>query len=89
MKKSMYILIVVVAMGIASVFIHSCAPVAAISAKSGVQLWGENCQRCHNTPPPSVFNDDQWETVGIHMKLRANLTEDEVHKVIAFLGSAN
>lgn len=69
--------------------INSCASTALITAKPGAQLWGENCQRCHNTPPPTVFNDSQWEAVGTHMQLRANLTQDEVNKVIAFLQSAN
>lgn len=89
MKKLFYILTITGLISVSSIIINSCAPVAAISAKSGAQLWGENCQRCHNTPPPNVFNDNQWNVVGTHMQLRANLTQDEVKKVIEFLQSIN
>ncbi|MDQ6761485.1 MAG: cytochrome c [Bacteroidota bacterium] len=62
-----------------------CASSAKISAKSGAQLWAENCQRCHNTPSPSTFSHDQWETIGMHMQSRALLTENEKNKIVAFL----
>ena len=69
--------------GIASM--NSCAPTKAIAAKSGVQLWGENCQRCHNTPSPSTYSPEQWETIGMHMQTRALLLEKERNKIIDFL----
>jgi hypothetical protein len=65
--------------------LNSCAPTSAISAKSGVQLWGENCQRCHNTPSPMTFSPQQWETIGMHMQTRALLTQDEKDKIVDFL----
>lgn len=61
----------------------------AIANKIGVQLWGENCVRCHNAPSPVDFNDAQWKTIGLHMQVRANLTKDEVGKIVEFLKSAN
>jgi cytochrome c2 len=60
-----------------------------VKAKSGAQLWGENCVRCHNSPSPDTFSDDQWEVAGLHMQIRGNLTADEASKVIEFLKSAN
>lgn len=78
--------------GFASVMIalnSSCATSNAISEKVGAQLWGENCNRCHNTPSPLNFSDVQWVKIGTHMKIRANLTEEEVKKIIEFLQSAN
>ncbi|MFL5787719.1 MAG: c-type cytochrome, partial [Flavisolibacter sp.] len=54
-------------------------------AKSGAQLWAENCQRCHNTPPPNTFSQEQWETVGLHMQSRALITDTERDKIVAFL----
>lgn len=60
-----------------------------IANKSGAQLWGENCIRCHNTPTPVDFNDDEWKTIGLHMQDRANLTNDETTKIVEFLSSAN
>ncbi|TAL40862.1 MAG: cytochrome c [Chitinophagaceae bacterium] len=69
--------------------ISGCTVSQAVAAKSGATLWGENCLRCHNTPSPTDFSDAQWETIGMHMKLRANLTNDEIKKVVEFLKSAN
>ena len=71
------------------IILNSCKPSALIAAKSGAQLWSENCTRCHNTPPPSIYSDAQWEVVGEHMRYKANLTDQEVKKVVAFLKSAN
>jgi hypothetical protein len=63
----------------------SCTVSEKITAKSGAQLWAENCQRCHNTPSPSTFSNDQWETVGMHMQTRSMITEDEKNKIVQFL----
>jgi len=60
-----------------------------ISQKSGAQLWGENCIRCHSVPSPDAYNDIDWDTIGKHMRLRANLTEEEAFKIFDFLKSAN
>jgi hypothetical protein len=68
-----------------SVGIESCAVSEKISSKSGAQLWGENCQRCHNTPPPNTFSPEQWETIGMHMQSRALLTDKERDKIVGFL----
>ncbi len=79
-----------VAVFMTTILIQSCASSKVLIAyKSGAQLWGENCIRCHNTPSPADFNDAQWKTVGLHMQDRANLTSDEAGKIVAFLQSAN
>ena len=70
---------------IISFSLNGCFVSKSVSAKTGVQLWSENCQRCHNTPSPSTFSHEQWETVGLHMQSRALLTEDEKNKIIKFL----
>ena len=57
--------------------------------KSGVQLWSENCSRCHNMRPPDEFSAAQWATIVHHMRLRANLTGDEERKITAFLQASN
>lgn len=65
--------------------IGGCKASQLVSNKSGAQLWAENCQRCHNTPSPSTFSPDQWETVGLHMQSRSLITEDERTKIVGFL----
>ena len=67
----------------------SCVTPQAVANKSGAQLWGENCMRCHNTPSPAIYSDAQWDVVGDHMHYKANLTGQEVDKIVAFLKSAN
>jgi len=74
----------------ASIIINGCVASEKVSSKIGVQLWGENCQRCHNTPDPADYSDQQWEMIGVHMKLRANsLSESDMNKIIEFMKSAN
>jgi cytochrome c2 len=89
MKKLIGILLIGLGITGASVLMDGCAATASIAAKSGSTLWGENCIRCHNAPPSDHFSPAQWEVIGLHMKLRANLTEDETNKIVSFLKSAD
>ncbi|WP_452600735.1 hypothetical protein [Pontimicrobium sp. MEBiC06410] len=57
--------------------------------KSGAQMWGEACNRCHLAPSPADYNDTDWATISLHMRVRANLTEKEITKIEAFLKSSN
>ena len=61
----------------------------SISDKTGAQLWGENCGRCHNAPGPGEFSDYAWDVIGLHMRTRANLTETETEKIVTFLKDGN
>jgi hypothetical protein len=69
----------------AMIIFNGCKASQQISSKTGAQLWAENCQRCHNTPSPSSFSPDQWETVGLHMQSRSLITDEERNKIVAFL----
>ena len=57
--------------------------------KSGAQMWGEACNRCHLAPSPADYNDTDWSTISLHMRVRANLAENEIAKIETFLKSAN
>jgi hypothetical protein len=57
--------------------------------KSGALMWGEACNRCHLAPSPADYNDTDWSTISLHMRVRANLTEKEITKIETFLKSAN
>lgn len=57
--------------------------------KSGAQYWGETCNRCHLAPSPADYNDTDWETISLRMRIRANLTDKESTEIEAFLKSAN
>jgi hypothetical protein len=68
-----------------TIIMNSCVESKLVAAKGGAQLWAENCQRCHNTPSPAAFSHEQWTTIGLHMQTRAQLTDKERDKIIAFL----
>jgi len=57
--------------------------------KPGVQLWAENCSRCHNMRPPDSYSDAQWDVAVLHMRIRANLTADDANAIVDYLKSAN
>ncbi len=90
MKKNKYYLGTLAFIITVIAILQSCASSKEMIAnKPGVQLWAENCIRCHHSPSPADFNDDQWKTMGLHMQVRASLTNDETEKIVEFLKSAN
>ena len=90
MKTKISTILTTVAILIATTaIINGCKTPEAITAKSGAQLWGENCNRCHNAADPHSFSDDQWDAATEHMHQKALLTEKEIAKIRDFLKSAN
>jgi cytochrome c len=65
--------------------VESCKVSEKADAKSGAQLWGENCGRCHNAPGPGEFRNSNWDIIGQHMRVRANLIGTDTEKIVAFL----
>jgi hypothetical protein len=55
---------------------------------SGEELWSNNCLRCHNIRPPTMYGDAQWDVILHHMRLRANITGQEQRAIVEFLKSA-
>jgi hypothetical protein len=89
MKRNCLIFLFSLTLIVSIIIIASCAVSKTVAEKSGSQLWGENCIRCHNAPSSAEYGPAQWETIDIHMKLRANLTDDETNKILVYLKSAN
>lgn len=83
--KKLYISVITIFVLSANLLINGCAPTKAISEKSGAQLWGENCNRCHNAPSMDQYTAEHWDIIGSHMKIRANVTDNEIKKIIEFL----
>src|ERR1700682_5786570 len=44
---------------------------------SGQELWSNNCLRCHNIRPPTMYSNAQWDVIVHHMRVRANITGSE------------
>ena len=55
---------------------------------TGEELWSNNCQRCHNIRPPTMYGNAQWDVIVHHMRLRANITGQEQRAIVEFLKSA-
>jgi hypothetical protein len=88
--KSQNIIKLSASLGALAIVMYSCATTNQFANdKSGAVLWGENCMRCHSNPSPTDFGDEQWKTIVLHMKIRANLTQDEADKITDFMKSAN
>jgi len=54
---------------------------------SGQELWSNNCLRCHNIRPPTMYGEAQWDVIVHHMRLRANITGQEQRAIVEFLKS--
>jgi Zn-finger protein len=89
MKKSKLIIATYIFCVFAAMYLYGCKPTQMIADKSGATLWSENCQRCHNLPPATMYNDDQWKAILTHMQVRANITKEEATKVTEFLQAGN
>ena len=87
MKIIIIITTIIISIVIASVMMNGCAS-TKLAEKGGAELWSENCIRCHSTPPPNAFTKEQWETISMHMRVRASLTDDETKKITEFIQSA-
>ena len=88
MKKYIVISCIILAVSLSSLtLISSCAVSQKVQNKTGIQLWGENCGRCHNAPGPGEFSAANWEIIGRHMRVRTNITETEEKKIIDYLKS--
>jgi hypothetical protein len=88
MKKYYVICSATVAILIVNLLLTSgCAVSQKVQNKTGIQLWGENCGRCHNAPGPGEFSAGNWEIIGRHMRVRTNITETEEKKIIDYLKS--
>jgi hypothetical protein len=55
---------------------------------SGEELWSNNCMRCHNIRPPTMYSNAQWDVIVHHMRIRANITGQEQRAIVDFLKSS-
>jgi hypothetical protein len=55
---------------------------------TGEELWSNNCLRCHNIRPATMYSNAQWDVIVHHMRLRANITGQEQRAIVEFLKSA-
>lgn len=63
-------------------------PPDAAAQRTGVEIWGAVCGRCHMIQPANRYTANQWQSVGTHMVITARLTTAEAEAVIGFLQSS-
>lgn len=62
-------------------------PLTADAQRTGVEVWGVTCGRCHQAQPPNRYTANQWESVLTHMMITARLTDADAEAVLGFLKS--
>ncbi len=60
-----------------------------VMEEGGAQLWGNNCMRCHNIPPPNAYNDIEWDAIVNHMQKVGGFTVEDADKIADFLKASN
>lgn len=55
----------------------------------GARVYGDMCGRCHNPRSPLERTDRDWVVIANHMRVRGNLTGQQVRNVLAFLQATN
>jgi len=89
MKKIIGFIGIVFVGALVALNLSSCKASEVASSQQGAQLWANNCLRCHNTPPPTAYNDANWNAIANHMQKVAGFTVKDTEKIAEFLKSAN
>ncbi len=60
-------------------------PKAAPKKLTGAELYAINCSRCHPERYATEFTPGQWQTIMLHMRVRANLPAAQAKEILKFL----
>jgi hypothetical protein len=52
---------------------------------TGAELYSMHCARCHPERYPNERTAAQWKTIGMHMRVRANLPAEHFRKLLKYL----
>ena len=93
-NKPVTAVVALVALFVAGDFLLGSRPLRAddpkpAGGKSGNELWAENCGSCHYSRSPATYTPAQWEVADQHMRLIANLTEEDTKKITEFLKASS
>lgn len=53
--------------------------------REGAKLWPVTCAGCHNARGPSERSPAEWDTIVLHMRVRANIPGEEAHAILEYL----
>jgi mono/diheme cytochrome c family protein len=51
----------------------------------GARLWPVYCSQCHNARPGSEFSPQQWNTIMMHMRTKANMPAKDARAILQYL----
>lgn len=60
-------------------------PAAPKKKITGVELYAIHCNRCHQERYPQEFDQHQWPTYMLHMRVRANLPAAQAREIMKYL----
>ena len=60
-------------------------PKSAPKKLTGAELYAMNCNRCHPERYATEFTTAQWQTIMLHMRVRANLPAAQAREILKFL----
>ena len=52
---------------------------------TGAELYAINCNRCHPERYPTEFKTGQWQTLMLHMRVRASLPAKQAKVILKYL----
>jgi len=52
---------------------------------SGEDLYAINCNRCHAERSPREWTPNQWKTLMMHMRIRANIPADQAREILKYM----
>ena len=55
--------------------------------RQGAREWSAYCGSCHNARPQSECSPGEWDTIMLHMRVRANLPARDAEALLAYLKS--
>jgi len=55
----------------------------------GAKLWGVYCGLCHKARAGGEFNRLEWDTLMLHMRVRANLPAADAEAIRVYLRSSH
>jgi len=55
--------------------------------RKGAREWSFFCGSCHNARPPAERSPAEWDTILLHMRVRANLPASDAQALLAYLRS--
>jgi hypothetical protein len=89
--RSIRLLLIVVVFAVLSCLIASRLAFAEAEGGSkalvrqGARLWSPYCGECHSARPPAERSPAEWDTIMMHMRVRANLSAEDTRALLEFL----